>query len=167
MWHGLFIGLHAAAGVVAFAAGCDALVRRRWFPIYLGSLVALVVFLGLAVAVTWSTLEAGTQLLFVAFIALGGFMVWRAWCAQRILIAARSTDPEPSRRYVRHLGFTLVALCDGFVVITVLNGGAPEWATAGVGVSVAVAGHFVIDDLERRLAAKSTVTTQAPPATVS
>ena len=160
MWHGLFITLHAAAGVIAFAAGCAATVRCRWFAGFFWSLVAMVVLLGLAVAVDWSTLDSATQLLFVAFLGLGGFMVWRAWCARRILAAAPDRGLERSRRYVRHLGFNLVALFDAFVVITVLNGGVPGLATAVVGVGVAVAGHFVAGEMERRLGPRSAVVTR-------
>jgi hypothetical protein len=156
-WHGVFITVHAVAGVVAFGAGCGAIVRRRWFPAFWCSLVVMVVALGVAVALEWSSLDSVTGPVFAALVGLGVLMLWRAWLARRLL--GGRDDPVPAvdraRRYVRHLAFNLVALFDAFVVITVLNAGAPGWATAVVGVVIAFAGHLVVDDLGRRLGARS------------
>jgi len=51
---------------------------------------------------------------------------------------------SPSARYYEHAGFTLVALVDAFLVVTVLHTGAPVWAVAATGVVVALAGHFAL-----------------------
>jgi hypothetical protein len=163
MWRGLFITLHALAGFVAFGAGCDAVVRRRWFAAFFWSLVAMVVFLGLAVAAEWSTLDSVTRPMFITFVGLGGFMVWRAWLARRILGGAPDPEVGRGRTYVSHLAFNLVALFDAFVVITVLNSGAPGWATAVVGVAIAVAGHYGADELKRRFGAQSAVADAGRP----
>jgi hypothetical protein len=157
MLRALFIALHAAAGVVAFGAACDAVVRRRWFAVFFWSLVAMVVFLGFAVASEWSSLDSATRILFIGFVGLGAFMVSRAWLAERILDGAPVADVERGRTYVGHLAFNLVALFDAFVVITVLDGGAPGWVSALVGVAVALCGHFVATDLKRRFGARSAV----------
>jgi hypothetical protein len=62
---------------------------------------------------------------------------------------------EGSRSYIRHIGFNLVALFDGFVVVSAFNGGVPGWVAAVIGAGVAVAGHLAIGELERRHAASS------------
>jgi hypothetical protein len=108
--------------------------------------------------------EVATNWLFAGFLALGALMVGRALAAGRIL-GGRDQRPGGSRRYVHHLAFNLIALFDGLVVITVLNGGVPGWGAAAVGV--AIAGHFVADDLDRRVAPISAVSTLAPPTTGS
>jgi hypothetical protein len=48
-----------------------------------------------------------------------------------------------------------VALLDAFIVITVLDLGAPVWAVAGAGVAGAVAGNRAIATLKGRLAVVS------------
>jgi hypothetical protein len=163
-WHGMFITVHAVAGVVAFGAGGGAIVRRRWYPGFWWSLVVMAVSLGLAVAVEWSSLDSVTRPLFAALLGLGALMLWRAWLARRILgdRDATITDVDRGRRYVGHLAFNLVALFDAFVVITVLNAGAPGWATAAVGVAIAVGGHLVVHDLAHRYGARSALADSYP-----
>ncbi len=98
--------------------------------------------------------DVGTRVLFTGFVMLGLFMVWRAGQARRM---RPSGSAGPSVRYVAHVGFTLVALFDAFIVIAVLNGGAPGWLVVTAGVLVAVAGHFVL----RAVHASKSVSTRA------
>lgn len=148
MLHTVLIGLHAAAGTVALLAGCVAIARGTLFGAYLWSLLGMEIFLVAAVAAEWSTLDPGTQVLFVAFAGLGLFMLWRADQARRM---RPSGSARPSSRYVEHVGFTLVALFDAFVVIAVLNAGAPVWAVVASGVVIAVIGHYVLRAAKRRI----------------
>lgn len=148
MLHLVLIGLHAAAGVIAFVAGVVAIRGRGLFPLHLWSLVATIVLLISAVASDWNGLDPASAVLFVAFIVLGGFMVWRSVMAGRIRPA---NGARPSLGYVRHIGFNLVALFDAFMVILVLDLGAPIWLVVVSGVVFAVAGHYVLEAAERRL----------------
>ena len=136
MWHAVLITLHATTGTVALLAGLLAHRSRALFRTYLWSLVASVAFLAAAVAEEWGRLDGLSRALFGAFVVLGLVMVWLALAARRL--------PAGSPRYVDLVGFTLVALFDAFVVITVLNGGAPVALVVASGVVVAVAGHFVL-----------------------
>ncbi len=148
MLHTTFIVLHALAGTAAFAAGCVALRRGRGFPVYLWSMIAMAVFLVAAVVSEWNLLDSTTRAVFAAFVVLAGFMLWRAG-------RARSLRPTPSAgpsvAYFEHIGFTLVALFDAFVVVSVLNAGAPGWLVAAVGVAIGIAGHFVLVAVRARL----------------
>lgn len=150
MAHGILIALHAAAGVVAFGLGCLALRRGRVFPGYLGALVAMAVFLGLAVAVGWGANDTVTRIIFSALIGLAAFMVSRGVLAGRVRPEGRA---RPSAAYVEHIGFTLVGLADGFLVVTVLRLGAPGWALAATGVGVALLGHHALGATRQRLVA--------------
>lgn len=140
MWHTILIALHASAGTVALLAGLVAHRGRTWFAVYFWALVATVVTLAAAVAQEWALLDPAARLLFVTFTGLGVVMVW---------LARNAHGP----RYVDRVGFTLVALFDAFVVITVLNAGAPVAVVVGAGVVVAVAGHFVLRAVKARSAA--------------
>ena len=57
----------------------------------------------------------------------------------------------PTAAYLEHLGFTLIALADGFAVVTLIRGGAPGWAVGVVAVGVVVIGHLTLQTAKRRL----------------
>lgn len=147
MWHTLFITIHAVSGVVAFVSGYVTLRRGSLFPLFLGSLTAMAVSLVPALATAWGGLDAVTRVLFAALTGLAAFLVWRAARAGRIRPAAGNPS---SSAYIDHVGFALVALVDAFVVVTVLNLGAPGWLIATAGVAIAVAGHLAIQGEKRR-----------------
>jgi hypothetical protein len=148
MWHSALVSLHAVGGLLAFVAGCLALRRPSYLDTYFWSLVGCVAFLVAAVGVDWSGLDAASRGLFAALSALGALMVWRGAQARRI---AASSSTQRSPRELDHLGFTLVALLDAFIVIGALDLGAPAWVLGVVAVAVAAIGHLWITRLKRRL----------------
>lgn len=154
MWHTLFITVHAVTGAVALLAGSVALRRGAMFGTYLWSLVGMELFLVLAIAAEWAELPTGTRVLFTALAVLGVVMLWRAARARPI---RPSRTVPPTTRYVEHVGFTLIALFDAFVVILVLNAGAPGWLIAAAGVLIAVAGHFLLRAARARLVPSTAV----------
>jgi hypothetical protein len=145
--HTTFIALHAAAGVLAFGAGVRALAGGRYFGAYRVALIAMVVFLLLAVAVRWADLDAGTRGVFAALVALAGVMVWRSERAARLLASG-----GPGLAFVHHVGFGLIGLFDAFWVVTLLRAGLAGWAVAGVGVGIALGGHLALNAAAPRLA---------------
>lgn len=145
MWHTLFIVLHSVAGLIAFAAGCLAMQRRKHFTVYLWSLVGMLVFLVAALVADWPDLDALSRVLFSTLTALGGYMVWRAVQARRLLPS--QSDAELTR-FIHHVGFTLISLFVGFVVIAVLDLGAPGWLAALVGAGSVAVGRSAIDYVE-------------------
>lgn len=136
MWHTVLIALHAITGTVALLAGFVAHRGRLLFGTYLWALVATVVFLAAAVGEEWGRIDAAARVVFAAFVVLGLVMVWLAVDARRA--------PVLSPRYLDRVGFTLVALFDAFIVITVLNLGAPVALVVAAGVVAAIGGHFAI-----------------------
>jgi hypothetical protein len=146
--HTVLIACHAGAGTIAFTAGCVAITRRAAFGVYFAALVAMMVFLLSAVGIDWPGLGVGPRVLFAVLAALGGYMVWRGIRARRLLGAGAT----PQRiRYLDHVGFTLVALFDGFAIIVVLTAGGPGWLAAVLGVAGVVVGHLAIRRLKGRL----------------
>ncbi|WP_219419623.1 hypothetical protein [Pseudonocardia nigra] len=141
MSYGILIALHAAAGVVAFAAGLAALPRKRFLSAYLWALVAMLGFLLLAVAVTAGGRDPANWAITGALVVLACVMLARAHLA-----AGR---PVRTPAYVHHVGFGLVGLFDAFWVVALLRAGLPGWVVGAVAVGIAVAGHLVL----RRLAA--------------
>jgi hypothetical protein len=148
MWHDILITAHAAAGGIALLAGALALRYRALFMTYLSSLVAMELFLALALAADWAATGTSARVIFVALTLLGLYLVWRADRARRV----RPDGPAaPSASYLAHIGFTLIALFDAFTVILVLDLGGPGWSPATAGVLVAVAGHFVLRAVRHRV----------------
>ncbi len=154
MLHTVFIALHAGAATVALVAGAVALRSGRLFAVYGWSLLVMFVTVALAVGVNWEQTGPAVRAVFVALVALGAAMLAKAWRAGR---NRPVSGGHPSSCYVRDVGFTLIALCDAFVVVAVLNAGAPTWLVVASGVSIAVVGHFVLDVVERRLVSPGVV----------
>jgi hypothetical protein len=91
-----------------------------------------------AIVVDWSSLNDVARAGFTALTLLGCFTVWRA---ARVRRCAASGSPIPTVRYLDDLGFTLIALFDGFVVIAALDVRAPPVVAVVVGVIGVVAGR--------------------------
>jgi len=148
MWHDTFITLHAGSGVVAFGAGCAALRRRQWLVAYVVALVGLVLFLSVVVAIDWWGLNTTARALYCALLALGVYMLGRAVRARRL---ASDRGARASVRYLDHIGFTLVALFDGFAIVAAVDLGAPGWLVAVIGAAGAGVGHLTIQRHKRTL----------------
>jgi hypothetical protein len=152
--HTALIVLHAAAGVAAFVAGClvlrppDAGPRaRRLFQVYLVSLGSMVVFLLGAMAAHWRELGTTEQVVYGGLLLLGLFMVWRAMAAGSLL---RRRGDGWRLPYMGHVGFTLIALWDGFVIVLAIDLGAPGWLVAALAVLGVVAGNRALHRAEAR-----------------
>jgi hypothetical protein len=152
--HNLLIVLHATAGVVSFAAGVLSLplttVRSWRYQVYAVALLALVVFMVIVVAVDWRGLDDPARGIYAGLIALGGYMLWRGGHAG----ARLRRRPEGWRpRYLDDIGFTLIALFDGFVIVLAIDLGAPVWLVIGIAVLGVAAGILGMNRVKARLAA--------------
>jgi hypothetical protein len=63
----------------------------------------------------------------------------------------------PTAAYLEHLGFTLIALADGFAVVAAIRGGAPGWAVGALAPGVVAVGHLTLQAAKRRLACPAAV----------
>lgn len=142
MPHDVLIALHALAGVVCFGAGALSLrvsAAQSWrFQVFVVSLAAMWLFLLGAVAVDWSGISAGTRWLYAGLLGLGLYMLWRGARARARL---RTQGDGWRPRYIDDLGFTLISLFDGFVIVSAMDLSAPAWlvvivAVAGVAASI-------------------------------
>lgn len=148
MWHTVFIALHTIAATVALIAGLVALPSGRWFELYRWPLAGMVVFLMPALVIDWAQFEGIVKVIFTALLALAAVMFYRATLASRMLPA---TTGGPTEAYLNHVGFTLIALFDGFAVVAVLRGGAPGWLVAITAVGIPLIGHFALRTARVRL----------------
>ena len=133
MLHTVLIALHATAGVGCFAAGLLCIPLQApgsWrFRVYAGSLLAM--------------------LAFVAGFAL--FLLWRAGRAHARL---RRQDQGWRPKYLDDVGFTLISLFDGFVIVGAIDLGMPVWLVVLAAVGGVAAGVQAMKKVKTRLVAQ-------------
>ena len=144
-----FITLHAVAATIAFGAGVLSATSGRFLGVYRAAMAVMAAALVPAVVVDWATTTDTTaRAVFAGLLGLAGVMVLRAELAVR-------RRPEcgrgPTAAYLEHVGFTLIALADGFAVVAAIRGGAPGWTVAVLAVGVVVVGHLTLQAAKRRL----------------
>ncbi len=154
MLHNLLIAAHAACGLAAFALGV--IVRRPrasgaspLFQSYLGALWLMVVLLIAVVAVDWGTIVLAVRVLYGALTALALYTGWRGWHALRALHSPAVAPGD----YVEDVGFTLITLFDGFVIISALDLGSPVWLVVIVGVLGVLVGRLGVQRVKEGAAA--------------
>lgn len=147
----ILIGIHAAAGTVAFVAGVVlvASIARarepRFSGVHLSGLAILAATTGALVGWDWPTLGTGLKVGFTALIALAAIMVVAGGRARRL---AQLRPSGWRRGLVAAAGFTLISLFAGFVIITSLDAGAPGWAAAVIAVAGIAVGRKAVQRAE-------------------
>ena len=86
---------------------------------YYGCLVAMLLFPGAAVAVAWPRRDTSARLIDLGLAVLGAYMLWRATHAGALL-ARQGSGRRGS--FLDHIGFTLISLFDGFVIVEAREG---------------------------------------------
>jgi len=152
--HTALIAAHAACGLAAFTFGVVALEPRTTrapatFGWYLATPWLMVLFLVIVVALDWMGIGLPTRVLYTALLVLAGYTGWRAWRAARDL-SGRADGWQI--QYVVDVGFTLIALFDGFVIISALDLGAPGWLVVAIGVLGILVGRCGVQRARDRVA---------------
>jgi hypothetical protein len=152
--HNILIMLHAATAAISFFVGCFLILslrqasNQRLFSFYFWSLVGMVILLMGAMLVYWNEYSDTERVVFPILLGLGMFMLYRAHNASRLL-KARQNDWKPG--YIEHIGFTLISLFEGFVIVTVLNAGGPGWLVALLAILGVFGGRSMIGLAQRRI----------------
>lgn len=158
MLHTVLIVLHATTGVVSFAAGLLCIPLQApgsWrFRVYAGSLLAMLAFVAGSIAVGWAGLDTTTRLIFTGLTGLGLYMVWRAGRAHTRL---RRQDRGWRPKYLDDVGFTLISLFAGFVIVGAIDLGLPAWLVVLAAVGGVAAGIQAMKKVKTRLAAQQPV----------
>lgn len=150
---GVLVSLHGAAGVIAFFAGGVLIFSRRYatdrrlFGLYWWSLIGLTTFLAGAMVAYWAHYTPASRVTFVGLFVLSLYMLYRAHRARGLL---RSLPEGWQGPYIEHIGFTLISLLEGFVIVAVLNAGGAWWLVALVAVAGIYLGRRVIGAAQRR-----------------
>jgi len=163
MLHTTLIAAHAASGIAAFVAGCMGLRSRARggggggggggvapvHRVYLGALWAMVLLLLLVVALDWPGLPLTGRIIYGALSLFALYTGWRGWHA---LAELRGRGAGWQGAYVDDVGFTLIVLFDGFVIIAALDLHAPIWLVLAIGVLGVVIGRRAVQRTKERVA---------------
>lgn len=155
MLHTVLITAHAATGLAALSFGLVGLrqLTTKGTPTmispYLGALWLMVLFLVVVVGVDWMDLDSISRSIFVALTLLALYTAWRGWRALKDL-QCQTTGWKDD--YIENVGFTLIALFDGFVLISALDLGAPIWLVVAIGVLGILAGRLGVGRMKERVA---------------
>lgn len=152
MLHTVLIYGHALGGLVAFSLGCFVLRpqsrgQAAVFRAYLFALWMMVLLLVAALGVTWHDLSGASRLAYSALGLLALYTGVRGTQAQRL---RHTQTPGWPGAYIGHVGFTLISLFDGFVIVGALDLGAPGWLVGTVGVVGVLVGIRAINVVEGR-----------------
>ena len=152
--HNVLIMLHAAAAAISFFAGFFLILslrqasNQRLFSLYLWSLVGMVVLLIGAMLVYWNEYSDTERIIFPILLGLGMFMLYRAQNANRLL---KVQQKDWKLGYIEHIGFTLISLFEGFVIVTFLNAGVPGWFVALLAILGVFVGRWMIGFAQRKV----------------
>ena len=147
------INTHAFAATVSLISGLVVitsrkhLVDRRLFSVYLWTLVGMTVFLTGAMLMRWPGYASTERITFSGLLVLALYMLHRAFRAQA-LIEARQNDWK--REYIHHIGFTLISLFEGFIIVALINLKTAGWIIAIVAILSVLVGRRTIDLAEAR-----------------
>lgn len=162
--HTVLIYGHALGGLVAFGLGCfvlrPTLKASARFRVYLFALWAMVLLLVAALAVTWPDLPQASRFAYSALGLLALYTGTRGTQARRLL---RTQTPGWRGTYIGHVGFTLISLFDGFVIVGALDLNAPGWLVGTVGVLGVAVGISAVNVVKARTARSVNVAEAAHP----
>lgn len=152
--HNVLIMLHAAAAAISFFVGCFLILslkqasNQRLFGLYWWSLVGMVILLIGAMFVYWNEYSDTERIVFPILLGLGMFMLYRAQNASGLLKAQQN---DWKLGYIEHIGFTLISLFEGFVIVTVLNAGGAGWLVALLAILGVLVGRSMIGVAQRKV----------------
>ena len=151
--HTALILLHAATATVAFFAGCllifspTYISNQRLFNLYIWMLGGMVVLLADAIFIYWSEYSDLERIIFPALLGLGIFMFLNARIAGGLL---KEGKKNWKTGYIESIGFTLISLFEGFIIVSGLNSGVQGWLVAVIAILGVVAGRWVIAYAKQR-----------------
>jgi hypothetical protein len=156
--HTTAIVLHALSATGAFLVGIVLLFQNnahRQLQLARALVVLLIlmaVFLVIAILSHVTSLPLSKQLIFGGLFILLVYMIWRAVQAVTVLT---KQQPADQLKVIDHVGFVLISLFDGLVIVSALDLQAPGWLIAVVAVGGVALGIFAITVRKKALTLQS------------
>ena len=153
--HNILIILHAISATICFFVGCFLILslkqaaNQHWFNFYWGTLVGMVILLAGAILVSWINYSTLERVIFPGLFVLGIYMLYRARNAN---LLRKAQANGWTQGYIEHIGFTLISLFEGFIIVSGLKSGVPGWLVALLAILGVLAGRWMIGFAQRRVA---------------
>jgi hypothetical protein len=153
LWLFLIV-LHAVSAIICFAAVIALLSppRVKRYPvlikIFLISLIGMIIFMVFATISHWNDLSVAERIVFSGLPILGLYMLYRG------LLAMKKIKGDMPVEYIDDIGFALISLFNGFIIVGLIDLGAPPFLTPVVGVAGTVLGSKYIKSIKLRLTDK-------------
>lgn len=143
--HKLFIYLHTIFATISILVGGWLLFAQKLtqaiFYIYFSALIGMTLFLIAALAIGWNSFNEAQTIIFPILVLLLFYMIFRAWNALKVL---HNRSKQWRQKFIDDLGFTVIALFDGFVIVLAMNLGAPVWLIVLIAIGGVWAGRRAI-----------------------
>ncbi|MDF2460774.1 MAG: hypothetical protein K0S68_177 [Candidatus Saccharibacteria bacterium] len=146
------IVLHTITGVACFVGVVMLVARLRdhdsmrpWWWVYILSLVFLVLYMVTAIISHWGDLNDIERIAFPALGLLGWYMLFRAWQA---FMEWYVPFDGWQYRLLGHVGFNLISLIEGFIIVAAIDLHAPDWLVVIVAVLGIVGGSIFVGRLK-------------------
>jgi hypothetical protein len=151
--HNVLIILHASAATICFFTGCLLVFVRAYtanqalFNLYWWSLTGMAILLLGAIITRWTEYSNLERIIFPGLLVLAFYMLYRARSANLLL---RTQQNDWKQGYIEHIGFTLISLFEGFIIVSGLNSGIPGWLVALLAILGILIGGWLIGFAKRR-----------------
>ena len=151
--HNILIALHAASATLSFFAGCwliffpRQISNTQLFAVYWWTLAGSIVLLAGAILSYWTEYSSIERIVFPGLFLLGIYMLYRAQSARRQLETQAKAWKHDA---IEHIGFTLISLFEGFIIVSGLNTGLPGWIVAAIAILGVLLGRWLIGIAQRR-----------------
>ena len=152
--HTFAIVVHATSAIAAFIIGIvlifqsNALRQLQLARAMVVLLVLMGFFLVIAILSHVTSLSTLKQIIFGGLVILPVYMIWRGVRAVTVLT---KHQPEDQLKVIDHVGFVLISLFDGFVIVSALDLQAPGWLVAVIAVDAVGVGIFGINVRKKTL----------------
>jgi len=156
--HTSAIVLHVLSATGAFLVGVallfqsNALRQLQLARALVVLLMLMAAFLIVAILTHLTILPLSKQIIFGGLFILLMYMIWRAIQAVNTLNKQQQAD---QLKVIDHVGFVLISLFDGLVIVSALDLQAPVWLVAVVAISAVVFGIYAIHLRKRTLTMQS------------
>lgn len=149
--HTIFIIIRTISGCSAFLFGCLVLkpsLKNYKFDIFYYSLLLLIFSLAVVMVMDWNHLKLRGHITYSMLVLLGVYTFYRAHLAK--LRVMRPGIIKVSN-YINDIGFALVSLFVGFVIIGSIDLGVPRWIIIVMGILGILAGINAVTYKKGRL----------------
>ena len=147
----ILISLHTIVATVCFIAGIfiispERAKKYKWLvSIFVWTLFLMIIFMIGATLSHWRNITISQRITFSALAGLGIYMFYRGYQAKK-----RFSKNHFSTGYIDDVGFVLIALFDGFAIVSLLDMKMPVWIIVSGAILAIFIGSRFVNTIKRK-----------------